>query len=101
MLRVEDGRYASRALSFNGAQGFCLPSVPLVFRRLSLAFLWFAAPARAEEPSGDTGVVVPALPPVDPDAIREAMSANQPGTPVESAEAYFHYLEGNLLAGRA
>jgi tetratricopeptide (TPR) repeat protein len=40
------------------------------------------------------------VPPVDPDAMREAMSSNLAAPPVGSAEAYWYYLRGNLLAER-
>ncbi len=55
-----------------------------------------AARARAD----GEGVVIAPAPPIDPDAIREAIASNQPATPVGSAEAYLHYMEGNIVAER-
>jgi tetratricopeptide (TPR) repeat protein len=41
-----------------------------------------------------------ASPHIDPEAMNEALTSNGPGSPLGSAAAYLHYLEGNLLAER-
>jgi tetratricopeptide (TPR) repeat protein len=65
-----------------------------------IGLLWAGAPLTASSEPAPGELKTGFRPPVDRDAMREAMQASQPGEPLVSGNAYLHYLQGAIYADR-